>query len=87
MAKRFQKAKQQKSEKEKLEAQGKDSNHIEIRDIQETDQRKLVTPGAIFGDLSLILQKRGRHLNIYALEESTLLMFSNYQISRIIKVW
>jgi len=48
--------------------------------------KKLLHPGAIFGELSLITQKKWRHANIYALEESSIISFSNLQINKIVKV-
>ena len=51
-----------------------------------TKGKRQLTPGAMFGELTFIMQKKWRHANIYALEESSLIAFSNYQINRITKV-
>lgn len=48
--------------------------------------RKTFKPGDLFGDLTLITQKKWRHSNVYALEESSVLMFNNSYINKIIKV-
>jgi CRP-like cAMP-binding protein len=42
-------------------------------------------PGALFGELTLINQKKWRHATIFALEPSVLLMFNNNNINRAIK--
>lgn len=59
---------------------------MEIKEVKETDKQKFLTPGKIFGELSLLTHKRWRPANIYALEDSSVLKFSNQQINRIIKV-
>ncbi len=48
--------------------------------------RKLLRPGTIFGELTVIMQKKWRHVTIFALEDASVISFSNSQISRIVKV-
>ena len=52
---------------------------------KKTVKRRLYLPGIIFGELTLLVPKKWRHATIFALESSSLLSFSNYQISKIIK--
>jgi len=81
LARRFQRAKLA-----KLQPKTEDGKPVEVKEVKETDKQKLVTAGAIFGDLTLITHKRWKPANVYALEESSILKFPNQQINRIIKV-
>lgn len=42
-------------------------------------------PGALFGELTHITQKKWRHSTVFALEPTTLLVFNNMQLSRVLK--
>ena len=73
----------EKTEKEGDQTKRDDQTKVAV---EESETKKILTPGSIFGDLSIITQKKWRHCIIYALEESALLKFSNHQINRIVKV-
>ncbi len=53
---------------------------------QKSDAKNLYKPGALFGELTPITQKKWRHSTVFALEKTSLLVFNNYQISKIVKV-
>lgn len=42
--------------------------------------------GSLFGDLSILVNKKWRHTTVFALEKSQVIVFSNNQISRLVKV-
>jgi len=54
--------------------------------VEENQRRKIYKPGDLFGDLTLITCKKWRHANVRALEDSSVLVFNNAYINKIIKV-
>ena len=47
---------------------------------------KLIWPGDLFGELSMLTHENWKHQNIYTLEDAILLKFSNQQIHKAKKV-
>ena len=88
--KRFQKAKKRAAEVKKTndeQEKEKEKEVVEVEDEQKEKQiKRKYNVGEIFGDLSIFKQKKWRHVNIFALEESAVLVFSTAYILKIIKV-
>jgi len=59
---------------------------VSVTKVEENQRRKIYKPGDLFGDLTLITHKKWRHANVHALENSSVLVFNNAHINKIIKV-
>jgi hypothetical protein len=53
---------------------------------RDSKQKKLYRPGALFGELVFITQKKWRHATVFALEPSSVVVFINSQLNKLIKV-
>ena len=71
--------------KNELSTKNDDKNYKPQIDDQH-NKKLLLNPGSIFGELILITQKKWRHADIYALEQSTILGFSNNYLNKLLKV-
>ena len=57
------------------------------QEITKAEEKKnLYLPCSLFGDLLIITQKKWRNATVFALEKSSVIVFSSNHISKIIKV-